>query len=65
MEFQPNNVDQRFLTADQLCKPDVLAVQESMDKAFIVDHTVVWEHVNLSHHVNDKCIIHIMKLLRM
>lgn len=43
-----------FLTAEGLYKPDVLAVHESGEKAFIVDHTVVWDRGNLMRHFDEK-----------
>lgn len=40
-------------TSVGLCKPDVLAVSEEQ-KAYLIDHTVVWERGDLSRHFDDK-----------
>lgn len=42
------------MTNDGLQKPDILAVQVSGDKVFLVDHTVVWEHADLAWHFDNK-----------
>lgn len=46
-----------FLTAAGLCKLDILAIRESDNTAFIIDHIVVWDNGDLGRHFVEKELI--------
>lgn len=47
-------VEPRFQPSVGLRKPDILAIRESENAAFVVDHTVVWDNGDLSRQADDK-----------
>lgn len=42
------------MTCDSLRKPDVLAVPDDGENAYIIDYTVVWDRGDPSRHFDDK-----------